>query len=58
MGLPRFEAGGMVLLTRITLIITDGRVAKVFFPVTNPGENAADVAACLASVRQMAHLAR
>ncbi len=48
LGLPRFEAGGMTLLTRITLVIENGQVQKVFAPVSNPEENAADVAAYLA----------
>ncbi|WP_428670658.1 peroxiredoxin [Roseibium sp.] len=47
--LPRFEAGGMTLLSRITLVIEDGRVRKVFSPVENPAENAAEVAAFLRS---------
>lgn len=43
LGLPRFEADGMTLLTRITLILENGTVQKVFFPVENPADNAADV---------------
>jgi len=43
MGLPTFEAGGMTLLTRITLILEDGHVKKVFFPVDEPAQNAAEV---------------
>ncbi len=42
-GLPTFEAGGMKLLTRITLILEDGHVKKVFFPVDEPAQNAAEV---------------
>ena len=47
LGLPRFEADGMTLLTRITLILENGTVQKVFFPVENPADNAADVVAYL-----------
>lgn len=45
--LPRFEAGGMTLLTRTTLVLENGIVRKVFFPVENPAENAAEVVAYL-----------
>jgi len=48
LGLPWFEAGGMRLLTRITLIIENGVIRKVFAPVEDPAGNAADVAAYLA----------
>jgi len=43
MGLPRFEIAGMMLLKRLTLIVRDGRVEKVFYPVFPPDRNAADV---------------
>ena len=43
MGLPRFEVEGMVLLRRITLIITRGIIAKHFYPVFPPDRNAQDV---------------
>jgi peroxiredoxin len=43
MGLPTFEADGMVLLKRLTLIIDDGRVEKVFYPVFPPDANAQEV---------------
>ncbi|MEP9378259.1 peroxiredoxin [Aquabacter sp. CN5-332] len=41
--LPTFEAGGMTLLKRITLIIEDGAIGHVFYPVFPPNQNAADV---------------
>lgn len=47
LGLPTFQAGGMVLLTRITLIIDSGTIKKVFYPVSDPGQNALDIAAYL-----------
>jgi hypothetical protein len=34
--LPTFEVESMTLLKRLTLIIVDGRVAKVFYPVFPP----------------------
>ncbi|KXF92293.1 peroxiredoxin [Phaeobacter inhibens] len=43
LGLQTFKAGSMTLLCRITLIINDGFIEKVFDPVTDPGANAADV---------------
>lgn len=47
LGLPTFEAGGMVLLQRMTLIVSDSTIRNVFHPITNPDQNAADVAAWL-----------
>jgi peroxiredoxin len=38
--LPIFEIDGMVLLKRLTMILDDGRIEKVFYPVFPPGENA------------------
>lgn len=41
--LPTFEAAGMRLYRRITLIVEDGAIAKVFYPVFPPDQNAAEV---------------
>ena len=41
--LPRFEAAGKTLLKRLTLIIRDGRIAHVFYPVFPPDRSATDV---------------
>ncbi len=38
--LPTFEVEGMTLIKRLTFIIDDGRIEKVFYPVFPPGENA------------------
>lgn len=46
--LPTFEASGMTLLKRLTMVIDDGRVTHVFYPVFPPDENAATVVAWLA----------
>ena len=46
--LPTFEIGGMTLLKRATLIINDGRIEKVFYPVFPPDKNAEDVIEWLA----------
>ena len=39
-GLPTFEVEGDVLTKRLTMILEDGRVEKVFYPVFPPNENA------------------
>jgi peroxiredoxin len=41
--LPTFEAEGMTLVKRVTLIVEDGRIVKVFYPVFPPGRNAEEV---------------
>jgi peroxiredoxin len=41
--LPVFEVEGRTLLKRMALIIDDGRIAKVFYPVFPPDRNATDV---------------
>jgi peroxiredoxin len=51
LGLPTFEAGGMRLYKRITLVVEDGAIAKAFYPVFPPDRNAADVLAWLAQRR-------
>lgn len=45
--LPTFEAGGATLIRRLTLIVTDGRIEKVFYPVFPPDKNATAVLAWL-----------
>ena len=47
LSLPTFEAGGMRLYKRITLVVEAGAVAKAFYPVFPPDRNAADVVAWL-----------
>ena len=44
LALPTFEAGGMRLYKRITLVAREGRIVKVFYPVFPPDRNAAEVA--------------
>ena len=39
MELPTFEAGGLNLFKRITLVLQDGVVRRVFFPVVDPRQN-------------------
>jgi peroxiredoxin len=38
--LPTFEAGGMTLMKRLTLVIDKGRIAHVFYPVFPPDKSA------------------
>jgi peroxiredoxin len=49
LSLPTFELEGLVLYKRLALVADDGRIAKVFYPVFPPDENAADVLAWLRS---------
>ncbi len=46
--LPTFEVEGKTLLRRLTLIVRDGRIEHVFYPVFPPDQNAANVVAWLA----------
>ncbi|MCC7193208.1 MAG: peroxiredoxin [Phycisphaeraceae bacterium] len=45
LGLPTFQAAGMELFKRLTLIGNHRRIAKVFYPVFPPNQNAEDVLA-------------
>jgi peroxiredoxin len=47
MNLPTFEASGMTLLKRFTLVIEGGIVEHVFYPVFPPDRSATDVVAWL-----------
>jgi peroxiredoxin len=47
--LPTFETNGMTLLKRLTLIVKDGVIEHVFYPVFPPDRNASDVIAWLKS---------
>ena len=49
--LPTFTIAGMTLLKRMVLVITDGVVGKVFYPVFPPDQSAAEVVAWLKSRR-------
>ncbi len=48
LGLPTFEAEGMTLIKRLTLIVEDGKIRHVFYPVFPPDRNAEDVLGWLA----------
>ena len=47
--LPTFTAAGMTLLKRMALIVDDGIITKVFYPVFPPDKNAEEVIAWLRS---------
>jgi peroxiredoxin len=50
MRLPTFETSGMTLLKRLTLVINDGKIERVFYPVFPPDQNASEVLAWLATI--------
>jgi hypothetical protein len=41
--LPTFEVGGQVLLRRLTLVVRDGVVEDVWYPVSPPDSHAQEV---------------
>jgi peroxiredoxin len=41
--LPTFAVAGMELFKRLALVVEDGTIRKVFYPVFPPGRNADDV---------------
>jgi len=47
LSLPTFEADSMVLLKRLTMVVDEGRISKVFYPVFPPDKNAEEVIAWL-----------
>jgi peroxiredoxin len=49
--LPTFEVAGMTLLKRLTLVIDDGVITKVFYPVFPPDRNAEEVVGWLQANR-------
>lgn len=52
MRLPTFQTSGMTLLKRLTLVIEDGIVQHVFYPVFPPDQNASEVATWLVARAQ------
>ncbi len=41
--LPTFTTGGVIYLKRLTLLIAEGRIETVFYPVIDPAGHAAEV---------------
>ncbi len=54
LGLPTFEVLGVTLLKRFTLIIDDGVIEHVFYPVFPPDAHATEVAAWCEAHRRVA----
>jgi len=50
--MPTFESAGIRLLKRLTMVIENGQITKVFYPVFRPDQNAEIVVAWLASRRR------
>jgi len=49
--LPTFLAAGQTLVRRLTLLVDDGRVSQVWYPVFPPDRHAADVVRWLSAAR-------
>ncbi len=49
--LPTFEVDGMKLIKRITLVVRDAKIVKVFYPVFPSDRNAGEVIAWLSAKR-------
>jgi peroxiredoxin len=47
LALPTFTAAGMTLYRRLTMIVTDGVIEHVFYPVFPPNQHAGEVVAWL-----------
>jgi peroxiredoxin (alkyl hydroperoxide reductase subunit C) len=41
--LPTMQVAGLTLIKRLALVIDDGSIAKVFYPVFPPDKNATEV---------------
>jgi len=41
--LPTMDVAGLTLIKRLALIVDDGRISHVFYPVFPPDRNASDV---------------
>ena len=41
--LPTFTTGGAIYLRRLTLLLSDGAIAKIFYPVRNPAGHAGEI---------------
>ena len=52
LGLPTMQVAGLTLIKRLALIIDDGSITKVFYPVFPPDKNAAEVHTWLAEHRR------
>jgi peroxiredoxin len=55
--LPTFEAARMRLIKRLTLVVSDGRIVRVFYPVFPPDKNAEGVLAYLRTTASKEYIA-
>lgn len=55
LGLPTFEVSGQTLLRRFTLVIANGRIEHVFYPVFPPDRHAQEVLAWLGGENVRSH---
>jgi peroxiredoxin len=53
LGMPTFEVEGMVLLKRLTLVIDEGWIEKVFYPVFPPDRSAEEVVEWLENLERV-----
>ena len=49
LSLPTFKVDGMTLIKRLTLVVRDGAIEHVFYPVFPPDANAEEVLRWLAA---------
>jgi len=54
LNLPTFTFDGMTLIERLTLVVKDGRIEKVFYPVFPPDKHGEQVVAWLKRKRGIA----
>jgi peroxiredoxin len=47
LALPTFATGGVTYLKRLTLAVRDGRIARIYYPVSFPAAHAREVCAWL-----------
>ncbi|RTL63863.1 MAG: peroxiredoxin [Hyphomicrobiales bacterium] len=47
LGLPTFETGDVTYLKRLTLVIRDGAILRVYYPIAQPAAHARDVCAAI-----------
>lgn len=50
LALPTFETGGVVYLRRLTLAIRDGRIERVYYPISHPAAHPREVCAWLGMI--------
>lgn len=52
LALPTFETGGVIYLKRLTLGLRDGRIDRVYYPVSLPAAHAREVCAWLGMIHR------